>query len=563
MVKFSSRFLITLSIAVATLFITGAYVFAAYNVEKAKQLKFPIGELGGCGSFEECKVYCNKDENIPKCNRFSIKNGLLTPEEVADTERMLSLMEESGLPGKCRGMVECFSYCESAAHTEECWDYAQRHNLVGPGYDVATVQRLAKYARDGGKFPGDCKTHTECEAYCEDTAHLNECLEFAVKLNFLPPDKLAEAKKVAAALQSGANLPGGCRSKNECMAYCEDSSHMRECVAFAEKAGFISSAEAEEAKKIIPLLERGEKTPGNCARKEACEAYCMEPAHIDECLAFAEKAGILPPEELAEAKRMVSFIKNGETPGRCKGKDECETYCQDASHFEECVAFGEKAGLLSKEEAELAKKFKGTGPGGCRSREDCEEFCKDPANQETCLNFAKEHGLLEEFSGVEAETRAKAEAEGRAKAEAEIRACAEKPCGEMIACLQSVQASAGGDGGHEGEGGVSGEAGLPIDVQEKLNACIAEITAEKLKEAGAGGVEHPTGIPPQAPPAPQSEDASKEYQKQYEEEYQKQYQEQVKSQVDCSLFEAAPTCEYAGSPGSQNYNLCKQCFPNK
>mgnify|MGYP001557860917 FL=1 len=120
MEKFSSKFLIVLSIAIAVLSIAGAYVFAAYDIEKAKQLQFPIGELGNCQNFDECKVYCNKDENIPTCMRFSIKNDLLTEEEITDTEELLSLIEESGLPGKCRGMVECFSYCESAAHLDEC-----------------------------------------------------------------------------------------------------------------------------------------------------------------------------------------------------------------------------------------------------------------------------------------------------------------------------------------------------------------------------------------------------------------------------------------------------------
>jgi len=34
-------------------------------------------------------------------------------------------------------------------------------------------------------------------------------------------------------------------------------------------------------------------------------------------------------------------------------------------------------------------------------------------------------------------------------------------------------------------------------------------------------------------------------------------------QVDCSQFSAAPYCSYVGAPGSQSYDACKQCFPNK
>ncbi|MBI2640504.1 MAG: hypothetical protein HYW91_01300 [Candidatus Sungbacteria bacterium] len=497
MTKFSAKFFIMVSVVVAASFVAGAYAFGAYNIEKAKRLKYPIGELGNCQSFEECKVYCNKDENIPKCNRFSIKSGLLTQEEAADTERMLSLMEESGLPGKCQGAVECFSYCESAAHIDECWNYAERHNLTH-GYDVETIRRLAKFAREGGKFPGNCKEGAECETYCGDISHFAECADFGEKVGLMTKEETDVMRKIA---RSGVT-----------------------------------------------------QTPGNCQKKEQCESYCMDSAHIDECLAFAEKTGLLPPEELADAKKFAPLIKSGETPGGCQRKNECETYCNDAAHFEECVAFAEKAGMISKEDAELARRTKGTGPGGCKSKAECEAFCRLPANQATCISFAREHGFTEEAGEIEAKVRG--EAEGK------MMACADKPCSEFIACLSSLQS---------GEGG---EEKLPLDLKTKLNSCIEEIKAEAVK--GAGGLERVVPeegrVPSPQPQVPQQQEQlgkegqkqyEEQYKKQYEEEYKKQYEEQVKSQVDCSLFAAAPTCDYAGAPGSQNYNYCKQCYPDK
>ncbi len=510
--KFFSKFFIVLSILVAVSFVAGAYVFAAYSIEKAKQLKYPIGELGNCKSFEECKVYCNKDENIPKCNRFSVKNGLLTPEEVADTERLISLMDESGLPGKCAGMIECFSYCESAAHIDECWDYTQRHNL-NRGLDLETVRRLAKFARDGGKFPGNCKEGVECEAYCGNIIHFAECADFGEKVGLMTKEETDVMRKIA---RSGVT-----------------------------------------------------ETPGNCQRKEQCESYCMESSHIDECLAFAEKTGLLPPEELADAKRFAPLIKSGETPGGCKGKSECEAYCNDTAHFEECVVFAEKAGMISKEDAELARKTKGKGPGGCKSKAECETFCQLPDNQEVCISFAKEHGFVEEAGQIEAKIRG--------EMESKMAACAEKSCDEMIECLQGLQGSgesARGAGGAAGAGGT--ETVLPVGIQSKLDSCIAEIKAKAIEEATRGGAQHPNGsgegnAPISVPQEGSSGEYQKEYQRQYEEqykkqyeaEYQKQYQEQLKSQVDCSLFETAPSCTYVGSTDSQNYQLCKQCFPNK
>ena len=33
--------------------------------------------------------------------------------------------------------------------------------------------------------------------------------------------------------------------------------------------------------------------------------------------------------------------------------------------------------------------------------------------------------------------------------------------------------------------------------------------------------------------------------------------------VDCSQFDATPSCSYVGSAGSDAYNTCKTCYPNK
>jgi hypothetical protein len=35
------------------------------------------------------------------------------------------------------------------------------------------------------------------------------------------------------------------------------------------------------------------------------------------------------------------------------------------------------------------------------------------------------------------------------------------------------------------------------------------------------------------------------------------------STTDCSQFASVPSCSYVGAAGSQGYELCKQCYPNK
>ena len=51
---------------------------------------------------------------------------------------------------------------------------------------------------------------------------------------------------------------------------------------------------------------------------------------------------------------------------------------------------------MNQEEYEMFKKTGGKGPGGCKGKDECEEFCNNPENQETCFNFGKEHDMIPE-----------------------------------------------------------------------------------------------------------------------------------------------------------------------
>lgn len=411
--------------------------------------------------------------------------------------------------GNCKNEAECLKYCDERENLERvkaCLDFAKRYELLSP----EEIEEAEYYALTLGvtKGPGGCADRNECEAFCEDTGNLDECLDFAEKYSLRPAEEIADGRKMAKALAAGADLPGGCKTRAECEAYCESPTNMRACVDFGKKYGFISDEEASQAEKIIPLLARGEKTPGNCGRKEACEQYCQEAGHIDECIAFAEKAGLLPPDELEDAKKFSRFIKSGETPGGCRSRAECEAYCADADHFDECVSFGEKAGLMSVEDAELARRVKGFGPGECLSREECDAFCRNPANEDECLNFAEEHGLDDIAAEIQEEVRE--------EIEAEAGVCLAKPnCQELVSCLQGITERTGRGGEF-----------LSETTQQKLNACVAEIT-EELQGRGAGVKDD----------SPQQQNSGKEYQKQYDAEYQKEYERQYQEEYERQVKE--------------------------
>ena len=289
--------------------------------------------------------------------------------------------------GNCKNKAECKTYCDQPKNLDACLDFAEEHNLIPED----ELEQARNFADMGGVGPGGCTSKDSCETYCEDIDNMDECLDFAVENNLMPPEELEEALKVQAALAGGATLPGGCRTKDECEDYCEggDSSRMKECIAFAEAAGFIPEDELEEAKMVLAAIERGAQPPP-CRGREACDAYCAEPNNFEQCITFAEAAGFMSPEELAMARKT-----GGKGPGGCRGR-ECEDFCEKEENMPVCIEFAIENGMMSAEDAEMARKTGGKGPGNCKGKEECENFCQDPVNQEVCFNFAKEHGLISE-----------------------------------------------------------------------------------------------------------------------------------------------------------------------
>lgn len=183
---------------------------------------------------------------------------------------------------------------------------------------------------------------------------------------------------------------GNCESQQDCETYCDSAQHMETCIDFAEKTGLMTQEEIAEARKVLPFMLSGE-TPGGCQGKTECDAFCNKDENLQECIAFAEKAGLITGEELEMVKKT-----GGKGPGGCKGKEECDAFCEDESHFSECVDFAVQYGMMDAKDAEMAKKTGGKGPGNCKSKEECDAFCNNPDNQETCMNFAIEHGLMSE-----------------------------------------------------------------------------------------------------------------------------------------------------------------------
>ena len=292
--------------------------------------------------------------------------------------------------GNCKDKNACKTYCDDVSHADVCLAFAEKNNLMSKG----EIDTAKKFMKAGAKGPGGCTGKEACQAYCDDIKNIDACIAFAEKTGILPPSELAEAKQVQAAIAKGVKPPA-CRGKKECDAYCEDSSHMKECIAFGEAAGFLQGKELEDARKMITAINNG-ATPPPCKGREACEVYCSEPDHMEACMTFAQAAGFMTPEEAQNSGKMLAALKKGVKPPACRGKEACDAYCSEPAHADECIQFAEAAGFMSAKEAEMAKRTGGKGPGGCTGKDACEAFCGNPDNQDACINFAKENGMISE-----------------------------------------------------------------------------------------------------------------------------------------------------------------------
>ncbi|MBU6390358.1 hypothetical protein KGQ31_02310, partial [Patescibacteria group bacterium] len=215
---------------------------------------------------------------------------------------------------------------------------------------------------------------------------------------------------------------GGCADRVACKAYCDDAANADACFSFAQKYGIQTTVQA--ATPAAPngaqaALGGGETAagpenlppvgPGGCKGIDECKTYCSDPSHADECFQFGKAHGLISADQaqqFQQQNKIADVLKQGGGPGGCTTPDACKTYCSDPAHLDECVAFGEKNGLLSADQAAQMKQqgFKAVmdeqqqgnfqGPGGCKSNDECKTYCNDPANQDTCINCAVDHGFM-------------------------------------------------------------------------------------------------------------------------------------------------------------------------
>lgn len=355
------------------------------------------------------------------------------------------------------------------------------------------VGHLRKTAKPETKFPvvelGSCKSESDCQTFCAKQENISACISYGEKTGLITKDQAEQSKKFADVLKGEG--PGACKDKNSCEAFCSDLKNIDSCLSFAEKHDLIPAGALKEAKQVASALSAGAKMPGGCTDKNSCSSYCAAPAHAEECLGFAEKAGFINPEDAALARKVLPLINSGQSPGGCKTKDECQKFCNNDSNTTECLTFAEKAGLISPEDAALAKKVGGKGPGGCKSKDTCAAFCNDSANQEACFQFAKQYDIipadkLQQIQDGLAQMKA-----GLKQAPPEVLACLKDNFGENImGQIESGKFMPGPEMGSKIKDCFEKNMGQLIDqMKSALDQATPDTIACLDKELGAGGLD--------------------------------------------------------------------------
>ncbi len=336
------------------------------EVSKKYGVTFPVAELSNCGSIADCGAYCRKDGNLPACMKF-VNTHQLTKADV--------LSFNISQLGNCQIGSDCRNFCNRDENIAKCIDFADTYDLLSSSN--IEISRAFTAAIGSGGTPGSCRTLEECDHYCDDSTHTNECLDYVGKKKLVAEKELSASRRVAEGFRQGIETPGKCRGITECDNYCTDISHSSECMVYAGKVGFYpSEIEAGKAGKFIALARQG-ATPGGCTSKEVCDAYCAISSHGVECTDFAVSAGLVSKDD-AEAIK-----KNGGTgPGGCKSKDECSAFCNQPSNQSVCLQYAQQHNIDTG--------FK--GPGGCSDKDSCTAYCTAHQSDPECQKMSSQYG---------------------------------------------------------------------------------------------------------------------------------------------------------------------------
>ncbi|MBI2196709.1 hypothetical protein HYU45_03845 [Candidatus Daviesbacteria bacterium] len=302
-------------------------------------VEFPIADLGNCGTYYECRSFCEDPVNGKTCINYGKSKGFYKDDPVV-LEKDKILGEAQRRLG-CNSYEACLNFCEIPANYDTCNSFAKSQGIpAGVVNDPGRAEIINKAKEVLG-----CDSANSCQAFCLQQDNTSKCKSFAEEVG----------------LRGGEHKvgPGGCQSEGTCKTFCSDPNNFQVCKGFTEVSGGTFSG------------------PGGCNSAESCLKYCQQnPADCgykkgeDPGKGIAPGGGYYNPVEMCNRTPNCSWAGNscscgyyGETKETVQKSQEYVAYCR--TNPAQCPQ-GRPPEIL----------------GNSEKRQEFEDFCK--ANPDKC-----------------------------------------------------------------------------------------------------------------------------------------------------------------------------------
>ncbi|MEK7617392.1 MAG: hypothetical protein AAB414_05060, partial [Patescibacteria group bacterium] len=211
------------------------------------KLVFPIEDLGGCASLEDCTNYCEDPVNYNSCKVFAKEQGFYKDDvsTYADQDFWNDAQGELG----CNSTDLCITLCSDPASHPACDSFAKRNEIPGGYVDEPDKPEYLAIAQD----VLGCDSAASCGNFCDDPANADKCTDFANQVGLLGGTTAAG--------------PGDCQTPETCGVYCSDPANFGQCSS-PNQGG-----------------NTGFAGPGGCNSEASCRTYCDQ--NPEQCRSYS------------------------------------------------------------------------------------------------------------------------------------------------------------------------------------------------------------------------------------------------------------------------------------
>lgn len=316
-------------------------------VDEVKDLVFPINELGSCGDYKSCMIYCDDPVNNAACLDYAKKKGFYRddPTLAPTTEFWRDAKDVLG----CDSESACLSFCSEPANLDKCDAFAKSKDIIGGYVEEPDKPEFLEKAKE---ILG-CDSAESCANFCDDQTNAQKCDEFADSVGLLGGQ---------------VNIgPGGCSSDQTCGLYCSDPNNFSACAVYAPPGGSYTG-------------------PGGCDSSESCRSHCE--TNPQDCRSYAPGAnGVYVPAVCPGGQ----YFGPG---GTCTRNEDTQAAvnCSQSGGFWEGNRCVEEGNIPIGIHPNVGGAYYQPRPemGNCSNPGSCYDFCKD--NPGKCPGFQEGFG---------------------------------------------------------------------------------------------------------------------------------------------------------------------------